>query len=214
MLLDCGATALASLKREGIRCARIGTILISHFHGDHFSGVPFLLLDGVHVEARTSPLVIAGPPGVREKVEELYRASYRDAAAKPLPFDVKYAEMRQGESFRFGDAAVEPFSVPHQETEVSFAFRITLGGKRIFYTGDTGWTEELVAYAGETDLFICECSFFDTRTPTHLDYRRIVENRSRFDTRRLVLTHLGAEVLARQSEIELELACDGQLLEI
>ena len=109
---------------------------------------------------------------------------------------------------------VDPFRVPHQETEISLGFGIRIGASRILYSGDTGWTEELIVQADGTDLFVCECSFYETRLPFHLDYPRIAENQSRFGTGRLVLTHLGAEVLARPRDVDLELAHDGLIVSV
>ncbi len=213
-LLDCGATALASLKRAGFRSGEIGAILISHFHGDHFSGLPFILLDGIYSERRSRTLTIAGPPGVQERSEALFWASYRDSASKSLPIPVTYVDLRPGPGASIGEIGVETFRVPHQGPEISLAFRVTIEGKRILYSGDAGWTEELVEFSQGTDLFICECSFFDTRMPSHLDFRRLAENRSRFGSKRMILTHLGAEVLAHLSEIDFETAHDGQTIEI
>jgi ribonuclease BN (tRNA processing enzyme) len=214
LLLDCGAMTLTALRREGVRPDEIDAILISHFHGDHFSGLPFLFLDAVYSEPRSRPLCIAGPPGIEERVLSLFRALYPDSAANPLPFELNFREMSPGRSLRIGKSVVDPFRVPHQEREISLGLRVTLEGKRILYSGDTGWTEDLVDWSEGTDLFICECSFFETRLTSHLDYPRIAENRHRFGTRRLVLTHLGQEVLDHRHEIELELAHDGMVVEI
>ena len=109
---------------------------------------------------------------------------------------------------------VDPFRVPHQENDISLGLQLTAAGCRILYSGDTGWTEELVARSQGTDLFICECSFYETRMATHLDYPRLAENRDRFGAGRMVLTHLGREVLARRAQIDLELASDGLCVEI
>jgi ribonuclease BN (tRNA processing enzyme) len=104
--------------------------------------------------------------------------------------------------------------VPHQETEVSLGYRLTVDGKTILYSGDSRWTETLVTQSRGTDLFICECCFYETRVDFHLDYPRIAENRSRFGCRRLVLTHLGREVLAHRDEIGEELSYDGLSIEL
>jgi ribonuclease BN (tRNA processing enzyme) len=122
--------------------------------------------------------------------------------------------MLPGYAGHFGKCVVESFRVPHQEQEISLGLRITIGGKRILYTGDSGWTEDLVHWAEGTDLLICECSYFGTRLPSHLDYPRISENRRRFGTRRLILTHLGKEVLDRSGELDIEIAHDGLLVEL
>ena len=82
-------------------------------------------------------------------------------------------------------------------------------GRKIVYSGDTGWSEDLVAYARNADLFLCECSFFETRMDTDLDYPRIAGKLARFGAKRIILTHLGREVLRRHDEVALEMAHDG-----
>ncbi len=61
-LLDCGATSLSALKARDLDPGEIAAVFISHLHGDHFGGLPFLILDGQFTR-RTSPLTVAGPPG-------------------------------------------------------------------------------------------------------------------------------------------------------
>jgi ribonuclease BN (tRNA processing enzyme) len=213
-LMDCGATALASLKKSGIRTESVDAVLVSHMHGDHFAGIPFLLLEYIYVEPRTRPLVIAGPPGIKDRVAALFRAMYRDAATEPLPFPLGFVELTPGEERQIGPARVEPFQVPHSRSDISLALDVSVGGRRILYSGDTGWTEDLVRHSQGTDLFVCECTFFETRIPTHLDYPEIARNRNRFGTDRLVLSHLGAEVLARRADINIELAQDNLLVRL
>ncbi|HYK90747.1 MAG TPA: MBL fold metallo-hydrolase, partial [Acidobacteriota bacterium] len=109
---------------------------------------------------------------------------------------------------------VDPFAVPHQEQGISLGLSLEVAGRRIVYSGDTGWTEELIARSADADLFICECSFYETRIPTHLDYPRLDQNRRRFSAQRMVLTHLGQEVLAHKGEIDMDLASDGLVIEL
>ena len=93
-------------------------------------------------------------------------------------------------------------------------FEIKGSDWKVVYTGDSGWTEELVERTQNADLFICECSFFETRMDTHLDYPRLAENADRFGAKRIVLTHLGQEVLERSGEVKLEMAHDGLIVEV
>ena len=69
-LIDCGASALPALKRYGIVRNDIDLILITHFHGDHFAGLPFFLLDAQFAR-RTRRLVIAGPEGIETKLPQV-----------------------------------------------------------------------------------------------------------------------------------------------
>jgi ribonuclease BN (tRNA processing enzyme) len=69
ILLDCGASSLVALKARHIDPNVIDAIMLSHLHGDHFGGLPFLLLDAQLLSRRTRPLVIAGPPGTRTRLD-------------------------------------------------------------------------------------------------------------------------------------------------
>lgn len=214
VLLDVGSSTLGSMKQHGIDPAAVDLVLISHLHGDHFSGLPFLFLQYIFEQKRQRPLQIAGPPGTEERVWALFRAVYRDLASEPLPFAVHFTEMAPGAPVSFDAVHVDPFRVPHQEKDISLAFRVSLAGRTVLYSGDTGWTEALVEQSHGTDLFICECCSFETRMSMHLDYPRLAENRSRFGTKRMILTHLGREVQARCSEVEIEMATDGLTVDL
>ena len=69
VLLDCGATSLSALRACGLDPGEIGTVLVSHLHGDHFGGLPFLILDG-QFSRRIRPLTVAGPPGTADRLEQ------------------------------------------------------------------------------------------------------------------------------------------------
>jgi ribonuclease BN (tRNA processing enzyme) len=211
-LLDCGPATLASMKRHGLRSAWIDTVLLTHFHGDHFAGLPFLFLEFVYVEPRSRPLKIVGPPGVEERVRTIFRAMYADSSQQPLPYELQFIEARPAQELIIDGRRIKGFPVPHQKHPQSYGYKIISEGRKIVYTGDTGWTEDLLQHAENSDLFICECSFFESRLETHLDYPRIAENVERFCSKRIVLTHLGQEVLRRRSEVELEVAHDGLVI--
>ncbi|HUI24485.1 MAG TPA: MBL fold metallo-hydrolase [Candidatus Kryptonia bacterium] len=213
-LLDCGATTLTAMKRDRVDPTVIDSILISHLHGDHFAGLPFLFLQYTYEQPRNRPLRIVGPPGTEERVAAVFRATYKELATKPLPFALEFVEVAPGVPVTLDALTIEPFRVPHQERDVSLALRVRIDDKVILYSGDTGWTEGLVDWSQGVDLFICECCFYETRVDFHLDYPRLAEHRARFGARRMILTHLGREVLARRGEITMELAHDGLLAEV
>jgi ribonuclease BN (tRNA processing enzyme) len=213
-LLDCGATTLTALKRDRVDPAVIDVILLSHLHGDHFAGLPYLFLEYTYEAPRQRPLLIAGPPGTEERVDAVFRAAYKELAKRPLPFALQFIELTPGVPTSVGAFAVEPFRVPHQEHDISLALRVRIDDRVILYSGDTGWTEGLVQWSQGTDLFICECCYYETRVDFHLDYPRLAEHRHRFGCRRLILTHIGREVLARRDQITIELANDALVVEV
>ena len=214
ILLDCGPSALLAMKRDGQSTEDLDGVVLSHLHGDHFAGLPFFFLTYIFDAPRKRPLTIVGPPGTQSRVYDLYRAMYRDLSSQAMPFDLVFVEVTPGIAMKLGTVDLLPFAVPHQQTEISLGYRVSVDGKTILYSGDSGWTEALVTQSRGTDLFICECCFYETRVDFHLDYPRIAENRSRFGCRRLVLTHVGREVLAHRDEIGEELSHDGLVIEL
>jgi ribonuclease BN (tRNA processing enzyme) len=213
LLIDCGASALAGLKRERLDPAAIGFVAVSHLHGDHFGGLPWLILDGRFSE-RSKPLEIAGPPTTRERLKLLFAAVYPGAAEAEPPFELRFTELLAGVPCELGPAVVTPFEVDHESGAPSYSLRVEYGGRVIAYSGDTSWTESLPEAVRGADLFICECNYFDHGVAGHLDYQTLSRHRAELDCKRLVLTHMGDEMLERLDEVELEVAYDGLAIDL
>lgn len=214
LLLECGPTVLQGLKRAGHDPARLDCVLVSHLHGDHFGGIPFLFMEYRYQTPRTRPLGVYGPAGLRERVDDLFSALYRGIAASEEPYEVTYGEVRPGTAFRLGDVLVEPFGVEHVPELTCVGYRVTAEGKTICFSGDSTWGPELKAAADGADLFLCECSTYDTQLEIHVSYPEVAAEAATVDCKRLVLTHLGSEVLERGDEISLECATDGMTIEL
>jgi ribonuclease BN (tRNA processing enzyme) len=213
VLIDCGTSSLIAMKRSGVDASRIGWIILSHLHGDHFGGVPFLILDG-QFNRRMRPLVIAGPPGVRNRVESAMEVLFPGSSRVSRRFVVEFVELGDRVASTIGPATVTPFLVEHACGAPPYALRIEYGGKVIAYSGDTEWSENLIDAARETDLFVCEAYFFDKRIKYHLDYRTLLDQRERLGCRRLVLTHMSEDMLRRVKDLEVEYAEDGRIIEL
>jgi ribonuclease BN (tRNA processing enzyme) len=213
-LLDCGATTLLGLKTLGIAAERIEFVAISHLHGDHFGGLPFLFLEYIYEKHRTRPLVIAGPPGTEERVRSLHRVMYRELSERAPCFPLQFCELAPGKAGTVCGVELFPFRVPHQEKDVSLGYRVTAHGKALLYSGDCGWNEDLVRYSQNTDLFICECCYFHTQASFHISYPKIAQESRRLGCKRLLLSHIGREVLERMSEVTIECAYDGLVVEV
>ena len=87
-MVDCGMTVLQGLKRSAIDPERIDFVCLSHLHGDHFGGIPFLFMDYLYESRRTRPLTIYGPPGTERSVMALFSALYQRQSLDPLPYPV------------------------------------------------------------------------------------------------------------------------------
>lgn len=86
VLIDCGEGTQIALKQAGLKPARLELLLITHFHADHVSGLPGLLLTLAN-SARTEPLTIAGPPGLKRIVAAL------TIIAPRLPYPIEIIEL-------------------------------------------------------------------------------------------------------------------------
>ena len=213
LLLDCGATSLTALKRLDIDPASIGYVALSHLHGDHFAGLPWVILEGQFAK-RTRPLVIAGPPGTQQRLERVFEALYPGAVEAARPFETRFIEYAERVPFELGPARITAFPVRHTPATAPHALRVEYAGKVIAFSGDTEWTDTLIEASRDADLFICECNFFGKQAPGHLDYETLVASRAQLECERIVVTHMSEEMLGHLPEIELEAAADGAVIDI
>jgi ribonuclease BN (tRNA processing enzyme) len=213
-VVDCGSTILQGLKRLRLDPGRIDFVCLSHLHGDHFGGVPFLFMDFLYESHRRRPFTIYGPPDTERRVQALFGALYQRQAGEALPYAVSFVELPSPGTTVVQGVALEAFAVPHVSELVCYGFRIRVGGRTIVYSGDTGWTDVLAARAKDADLFICECSTFETQLDIHVSYPEIAARAATLGCRRLLLSHLGAEPLRRRDEITLEVAEDGMVISL
>jgi ribonuclease BN (tRNA processing enzyme) len=109
---------------------------------------------------------------------------------------------------------VFPFRVPHQTADISLALKVAYDGRQVLFSGDSAWTDEFITHARGMDLFLCECSFFTEQPAMHVDYQKLRANRAQLECKKLLLTHLGEEMLARKNELEAPFAEDGMILTI
>jgi ribonuclease BN (tRNA processing enzyme) len=215
VLLDCGATSLSALKARGLDPGSVGTVFVSHLHGDHFGGLPFLILDG-QFSRRASPLTVAGPPGTADRLRRLMEASFPGSPGVRRRFGVDVVELAPGGTATVNGVAVSTWEVDHPSGAPPLALRLGIGGTEIAYTGDTSWTDKLVAAADGADLLIAEAYYYDKAIPYHLRYTDLVAHRASLTSRRIVLTHMSSDMIARSAEgrLAFETAHDGLTIQV
>ena len=213
-LIDCGASSLVALKRLGLDPGAIGTIFISHLHGDHFGGLPFFLLDARLVGKRTAPLTIAGPQGTADRLDRAMDVMFPGSSRSKLGFDLAVVELPAGDTREVDGIAVTTAEMRHPSGAPSLALRLACDGRTIAYSGDTEWVEELVAIAADADFFVCECYQYDRPVRFHLDHATIAGRRDDLTARRIVLTHMSDAMLANLDGAAFETAFDGMEIDL
>jgi ribonuclease BN (tRNA processing enzyme) len=200
------------MKRSGVDPSSIDAVLVSHLHGDHFGGIPFLILDG-QFSRRERPLVIAGPPGLRTRVMDAMEVLFPGSSKVDRRFTVELVQLAERQPAQIAAMTVTAFEVDHASGAPAFALRVECAGTVIAYSGDTAWSDNLVEAARGADVFVCEAYFGEKKVRYHLDYATLVANQTRLDCKRIILTHMSEDMLKRADCI-FERAEDGLVVDV
>ncbi|MCR4650120.1 MAG: ribonuclease Z [Lachnospiraceae bacterium] len=123
ILIDCGEGTQVALKEKGWSPKPIDIMCFTHFHADHISGLPGMLLTMGNAE-RTEPLTIVGPKGIEQVVESLR------IIARDIPFEIRYIELKsKEESLDFGDFRMKAFKVSHNITCYGYTMEVDRAGR-------------------------------------------------------------------------------------
>lgn len=219
LLVDCGASTMTALNAQKIDTNRIDAVVLSHLHGDHFGGLPFLLLHAQFLARREKPLTIAGPPGTRERVDALLEACFpKSKTGIKWRFAWQVQEIAVGVATDVLGHSVTSTEVVHQSGAPSTALRIADGDRTFAYSGDTEWTEALLPVARDADLFICECyAYAGSKMTGHMSWEILKPRLGDLRAKRTMITHMNDTMLARTDEARaggVLVAEDGLVLEI
>ena len=213
VLLDCGATSLTALRRCALDPGEIGAVFVSHLHGDHFGGLPFLILDG-QFSRRATPLVVAGPPGTQDRLAQAMECLFPGSSRIQRPFKTGVTELTPGRTASVAGIEVSALAASHPSGAPALVLRLAIGGKVIAYTGDTAWTPAVAEASRRADLLIAEAYYWDKPVPHHLRHADLVDHASEITARRVVLTHMSADMLARVPRARYEAARDGLVITV
>ena len=216
VLLDCGMTSMVALHRGDMDPDGIDAVIISHLHGDHFGGLPLLLLDA-SMRRRTRPLLVAGPPSTAPRLRQALADFGWTGTWEHCQNFLNFGTLRPREPADVADLRVTAYPVPHYPGTEPTAIRLEHGDKVIAYSGDAGWSSTLLEAAESADLFICAVWSFDEDDPSFLDYRTFRRHQHEFRAKRILLTHLGPPMLDRLSDVQVdnvEVATDGLWIDL
>lgn len=208
-LIDCGASSLIPMRKFGIDPNSIQAIFITHLHGDHFGGLPFLILDAQLVSRRAASLTVAGPAGLGDRLFAAMEVLFPSSSQIERHFALDILELEPEKAQDVLGVTVTPYLVKHPSGAPSFALRFEADNKVLCYSGDTEWVDNLLVAARNADLLLVEAYFFDKPIKFHLDFATLASKLPQSGARRVILTHMSTEMLSRARETGYEIAEDG-----
>jgi ribonuclease BN (tRNA processing enzyme) len=186
ILLDLGSGALGALQQYAA-LESIDAVLLSHLHADHC-----LDLCGFYVVRKYRPdgalptLPVYGPAGASERICSAYDLAEGETMSGQFDF----------RTYREGPFTAGPFEVVASKVDhpvAAYGLRVSVGGRTLTYTGDTGPCEEVADLAKGADLLLAEASFLErgANPPNvHMTGREAAVSASDAGVRRLVITHV------------------------
>ncbi len=215
LLIDCGASSLIAMKQLGVDRNAISAIVVTHFHADHFGGIPFFILDAQFFSKRRAPLTLVGPVGLGGWYERVMETSFPGSSKAAQKFELTLLEIAAGETLVVDGVAISAFAADHGDPGgACLAIRIEAEGRSVAYTGDGEWTPNLIPAARDADLFIAEAYFRDKPVTTHLSLNAIEGHLDEMTPKRLILTHMSEDMLSHPDAVRYETAEDGLVVTI
>jgi ribonuclease BN (tRNA processing enzyme) len=192
-LFDAGPAVVPVLKTHGISPEDVDVVFVSHFHSDHFFGLPLLLLEYVEAHPRTRDLTIVGPPGIEERTRALLTIGLPGVAERDWPFSARFVDAEDGVDGEAAGLRYVARRVAHSEHLECFGYRVELDGRALAYSGDSGYCDALVTLGEGADVFVLECSNWESPPRWHMGPDDIRALRERLGpSTAFVLTHLDA----------------------
>ncbi len=217
VVVDFGATALLGWSRLGFATESIDTVVLSHLHGDHFGGLPFLLLEMQFVADRRKPLTIAGPPGTRARLEMACEVFFPGMSANRWNYPWAVEEIAPGKKTALDGFELTTMEMRHPSGAPATGVRLSDGEKTFAYSGDTAWHDRIPLLAEGVDLYATECYSGERSVPNHIDWPTLKRNLPDLKAGRIAVTHMGPSALACVRDMIAEgliIAEDGKVIEL
>jgi len=197
-LLDCGFTAPHAYFALCKDANELDALWISHFHGDHFFGVPLLLLRFWEM-GRKKPLVILGPPGIEDRIAAALSLAY-PSMRNHLDYTISFVEMAPG--IPVNAAGMQWRTAANDHSIPCLSLRLDGKDKSLFYSGDGRPTPATLGLAKNSNLIIHEAFRVSGDTPGHGTISGCLDFAVKAEAGALALVHIQREERQRRQEID------------
>ena len=210
ILLDCGFTSPPPFWKSCPDADDLDAIWISHFHGDHFFGLPAMLTRFREMK-RTKPLLILGQRTIDEIVLRVIKLAYPSLVDR-LAYDIRFLTVEPGDIVEA--AGVTWRSAVNGHPQRDLAVRIEKGGKSVFYSGDGLSTDETLLLARAADLVIHEAYHLETIVPGHASITNCIDFARKAKARSLALVHIQRHERREKREDILRVCAEARDFEV
>ncbi len=193
-LFEAPPQALQALNALGMDVNGLEAVVLSHHHGDHFLGLPFLLLQW-KFSKRTRPVRIIGPAGTKKLAEDIAKRVY--PGILETTHEIEWEECTPGTRTSVGELSLETFGMKHDvRLSGTLGFAAALGNFKFGYTGDSAMCESVTDLARHSDVMISECASRGEDLDVHMNMLKDMPTvrAAMKPESKLVLTHLGPGV--------------------
>jgi len=210
ILLDCGFRAPPPFWKSCPDADDLDAIWVSHFHGDHFFGLPAMLTRFREMK-RTKPLLILGQRTINEIVPQVLKPAYSSIVDK-LAYDMRFLTVEPGDVVEAAGATWRSAVNGHPQRDL--AVRVEKGGKSVFYSGDGPSTEETLSLARAADLVIHEAYRLETIVPGHTSISNCIDFARKAKARSLALVHIQRQERREKREDILRVSAEVKDFEV
>lgn len=166
-LFEAPPQALQSLNKMALDPNDLDAVVLSHHHGDHFLGLPFLILHWKYF-GRRRPATIVGPPGTQELAMHIARSVY--PGIDEVKFDIDWREVAPGDRVTLDGLELEALGVKHDERlSATLGYNGVIDGRKFAYTGDSAMCEAVLDMARHAEVMVTECASRADRVPVHMN---------------------------------------------
>lgn len=195
-MVDLGPTAVAAAARHHCQLAEVDVLFLTHLHGDHTAGWPFLFLQLAIAAERTRPLEVVGPIGTQACLEGLLELCYAELVERAR-FETRFRELPVVP----GDGVLEAAgilvdTVPMEHHPTSLGYRLHLGDATLGVSGDTAWCPAVGKLARGCDVLLLECTSVEPQGVAHVSLAELRRHRAELSVPLTVLVHLNDAVAA------------------
>ena len=190
ILIDAPATCNARLLKSNIDLTKISDVFISHLHGDHFIGLPFLLIEYMLLD-RTMPLNIYGDNKLEKTILDFLALVYPDINTNEQikKSNSVFHSINEDKEIKIGNIYISPFDTKHSPNSKGFIIREN--DKKVLFTSDTSLFDNLYEKIDECDEIMIDGTTYDLDIPGHISFMQIKDLACQFKGKRFFVVHRG-----------------------